>query len=172
MKTIIKSIGICGLICLTYYGCKKEQYGSVTIKMTDAPGDYLQVNVDIREVKVNVENTGWMNLNTQTGVYNLLALQNDVTTVLATGEHIPAGKISQIRLILGGNNTLMLADSTMHSLIIPSSEQSGVKINVHADVPPNSGIVITLDYDADKSINKEGNGSYSMRPVIAVESIY
>jgi hypothetical protein len=92
--------------------------------------------------------------------------------VLATGTSVPAGKVSQIRLILGSNNTVMLNDSTIHPLTIPSSAQSGLKINVHADVPASSPLTITLDYDADQSVNQQGTGEYIMQPVITVQSIY
>jgi hypothetical protein len=173
MKLLIKSIMIIGFMSLIASGCKKEnEYGDMTIKMTDAPGDYLQVNVDVEAVRVHYDdNIGWKSLNTQSGIYNLLDLQNNVTAVLATGTHLPAGKITQLRLILGGNNSVMLADSTVHSLKIPSSEQSGIKINVDAVVPSNNHVIITLDYDADKSVNLEGNGDYIMKPVIKVQSI-
>jgi hypothetical protein len=65
----------------------------------------------------------------------------------------------------------MLRDSTIHSLKIPSSEQSGIKINVDARIPPANNLIITLDYDADKSVNQEGNGDYIMKPVIKVQNI-
>jgi hypothetical protein len=91
--------------------------------------------------------------------------------VLATGTNIPAGNVSQIRLILGSNNTVMLRDSTIYDLKIPSSEQSGIKINVNTAIPPAGTVTVTLDYDADKSVNQEGNGDYIMKPVIKVLSV-
>jgi hypothetical protein len=173
MKLIIKSLMIFGFMSLIVSGCKKENnYGDMMVKMTDAPGDYLQVNVDVKRVEVHyADNISWMTLNTQSGIYNLLDLQNNITVVLANGTHLPAGKVSQLRLILGNNNTLMLRDSTIHSLKIPSSEQSGIKINIDARIPPANNLIITLDYDADKSVNQEGNGDYIMKPVIKVQNI-
>jgi hypothetical protein len=172
MKTIIKVTAIFGLISLMISGCRKEEYGNMTVKMTDAPGDYRQVNVDVRQVEIHYTNSsGWITLATNSGVYDLLTLQNNVTTLLATGTHIPAGRVDQMRLLLGNNNTVMLRDSTIHELKIPSSEQSGVKINVGAVIPSGRVIIITLDYDADRSVNMEGNGDYIMKPVISVQSI-
>jgi hypothetical protein len=85
MKLFIKSLMIFGMMSLIVSGCKKENYyGDMTVKMTDAPGDYLQVNVDVNRVEVHyADNTSWMTLNTQSGVYNLLDLQNNITVVLA-----------------------------------------------------------------------------------------
>jgi hypothetical protein len=173
MKTGLKTILICGLLSLAVSGCKKEEYGQLIVKMTDAPGDYLEVNVDIASVQVHYDDDpAWINLSTQSGVYNLLELQNNVTMLLATGTHIPAGKVSQIRLMLGGNNTVMLSDSTLHPLKVPSAEQSGIKVNVHGIIPANHSLVITLDYNADKSVSLEGNGDYIMKPVISVLNVY
>lgn len=173
MKTPIKNLLFIGFISIMATGCKKEDdYGNMTVKMTDAPGDYHEVNVDVQTVQVHYSGNGtWTTLNTQNGVYNLLDLQNNITTVLATGTQIPAGNVSQIRLILGSNNTVMLNDSTIHALKIPSSEQSGIKINVNANIPPAGTVTVTLDYDADQSVNLEGNGDYIMKPVIKVLSV-
>jgi hypothetical protein len=173
MKLSVTSLIFIGSVALIATGCKKDnEYGNMTVKMTDAPGDYHEVNVDVRTVEVHYADNGtWTNLSTQSGVYNLLDLQNNITMVLATGTHIPAGKVTQVRLLLGSNNTVMLRDSTIHALKIPSSEQSGLKINVNAVIPPAGTVTVTIDYDADKSVNREGNGDYIMKPVIKVLSI-
>ncbi|MDF2436063.1 MAG: starch-binding domain-like protein [Bacteroidota bacterium] len=173
MKLPVQSLIVLAFTSLLISGCKKEaDRGNMTVKMTDAPGDYAEVNVDVRAVEVHYSNNGnWTSLPTQTGIYNLLDLQNNITTVLATGTNIPAGNVSQIRLILGSNNTVMLRDSTIYDLKIPSSEQSGIKINVNTAIPPAGTVTVTLDYDADKSVNQEGNGDYIMKPVIKVLSV-
>ena|SRR5665647_2021879 len=44
-------------------------------------------------------------LNATEGVYNLLDLSNGISTLIATGDMQP-GTVSQIRLILGSNNTV------------------------------------------------------------------
>jgi hypothetical protein len=173
MKLSVKSLLFIGLITFVATGCKKDnEYGNMTVKMTDAPGDYREVNVDVQTVQVHHSGNGtWTTLSTQSGVYNLLDLQNNITMVLASGTQIPAGNVSQIRLILGSNNSVMLNDSTIHPLTIPSSEQSGIKINVNANIPPAGNVIVTLDYDADQSVNLEGNGDYIMKPVINVLSV-
>jgi hypothetical protein len=174
MKATVKT-GILILLVCVMFGCRKERHGDIAIKMTDAPGDYLQVNVDVSQIQIHYDggnnNVGWIDLNTQSGIYDLLTLQNGITTMLATKPQVPAAKVSQIRLILGPNNTVMLNDSTVHALKVPSAYQSGIKLNVHADVPENSMLTVTLDFDADQSVNMEGNGDYIMKPVINVLSI-
>lgn len=163
------------VLAASVVGCKKQSdSGYMTVMMTDAPGDYLHVNVDVQRVEVHYAsgNAGWVALNTHAGVYDLLALQNNVTAVLAGNVQLPAGKITQLRLILGSNNTVMLKDSTVHPLTIPSSANTGIKIDVNgAVVPNNATVTVTLDYDADASINLGGNGVFTMNPVIKVKSI-
>lgn len=174
---MIKRILVACLLITAFAGCKKDSpNGYMTVKMTDAPGDYLQVKVDVQKVEVHYSNgnnnSGWTSLNTNAGVYDLLTLQNNVTAVLENNTQVPSGKVTQMRLILGSNNSVMLsADSSVHPLVIPSSYNTGIKINVDAQVPGNATVTITLDYDADASINLNGSGEYIMNPVIKVKSI-
>src|SRR5687767_2161906 len=106
LKIIVSAIVLLGMMAMTG-SCKKENpaKGYMTVKMTDAPADYLAVNVEVIGVSVHVDNTGWIDLPCNPGVYDLLTLQNDVTTTLATNVTVPVGKVSQIRLLLGSNNS-------------------------------------------------------------------
>src|ERR1051325_8118562 len=74
------------------------------VKLTDSPGDYQEVNIDIQGVEVNseegVQTSGWRALDVEKGIYNLLELTNGLDTLLGSAV-LPAGRISQIRLILG-----------------------------------------------------------------------
>lgn len=152
-------------------GCKKEQGESrMTVKMVDAPGDFQQVNVEVLQVQVHHEGAGWVDLPTVSGIYDLLTLQNDVSATLVDVGTLPAGRINQFRLILGSNNTVMV-DSTYYPLATPSAQQSGLKINFDTDFAPNQLYEVVLDFDAQKSIVTQGNGSYSLKPTIKVLGI-
>src|SRR5215212_11158430 len=95
------------------FGCKKDDnnngggYGSMRVKMTDAPGDYKEVNVDIKLVEIN-HNGNWIALSTNAGVYDLLKLRDSVTVPISDSVVINRGKVTQIRLILGNNNTVVV----------------------------------------------------------------
>ena len=137
------------------------------VRLTDAPGDYQEVNIDIQDVQVNADensNSGWKSLNVRKGVYNLLEFTNGLDTLLGSIE-LPAGKISQIRLVLGSNNTLKIDDQTL-SLTTPSAQQSGLKILVNDELKAGITYNITLDFDAARSIVKTGNSKYILKPVI------
>jgi hypothetical protein len=148
--------------------------GAVKINLTDAPGNYLEVNVDIKQVRIHVaddstSNDGWIDLPTNAGIYNLLDLQNGIDTTVVDSTLIPGGKVSQIRFVLGPNNSVMTSDSVVHDLKVPSGEQSGLKINVHKTIPAGQTLHVLLDFDAEKSIMEKGNGDFMMKPVIRVK---
>ena len=77
--------------------------------------------------------------------------------------------VSQIRLILGENNSVMV-DSMVYDIKTPSAQESGLKFNVHQDVSPGIAYTYIIDFDAAKSIVKtgKGNSKYILKPVIKV----
>lgn len=163
---------IAALLLITAGACNKEPHGTsrMTVKMTDAPGDYQQVNVDVIEVKVHHSVDGWVSLPTTAGIYDLLTLQDSVTTVLVNQGQLPSGHIDQFRLVLGTNNTVMV-DSLIYPLATPSAQQSGLKINVNFDFAPDQMYELLMDFDAEQSVIQHGNGSYSLKPVITLGGI-
>jgi hypothetical protein len=140
------------------------------VRMTDAPGDYEEVNVDIRSVQIHKEDTnsesGWMTLdNINPGIYNLLDFANGRDTLLASA-NLPAGTISQIRLVLGNNNSLKLKNGNVVDLKTPSGQTSGVKLKINAELQEDVTYVVLLDFDAAKSVVARGNGQYNLKPVV------
>lgn len=148
---------------------------TMNVRMTDAPGDYEEVNIEVVSVQVHKDDTngeaGWITLDEiNPGVYNLLDFANGRDTLLATS-NLPAGKISQIRLILGNNNTLKLKSGEVVNLTTPSGQTSGVKLQVNAELEQDVTYTMLLDFDAAKSVVPRGNtGQYNLKPVIRVIS--
>jgi hypothetical protein len=155
---------------ISFYSCSKDNSSgnsNLKVKLTDAPAAYDQVNIDIREVRVNLRNdsAGWVSLNTNANVYNLLGLQNGVDTLLATGT-VQSGTVQELRLILGSNNTVVVG-GVSYPLTIPSGSESGLKIKVGKNV--NAGIdSLLVDFDAALSIQSEPGG-YKLRPVLRIK---
>jgi hypothetical protein len=176
MKTKNLALIITGFACATLLlSCKKDGnstgQGGITIRLTDAPANYQQVNVDIQKVSVHlVPNSGkadWIDLNTKSGVYDLLKLQNGIDTAIVDTTKLAAGKITQMRLILGSNNTVM-ADSVLHNLTVPSGSKTGIKLIGHVIIDPNKTVSVLIDFDAYESIVLNGNGKYHLKPTIKV----
>jgi hypothetical protein len=163
----------CLIFLLAFFSsCNNEEtnMARLVVRMIDSPGDYQEVNVDIQAIEVNVSGngngSGWTELsNTNTGVYNLLELTNGLSVVLADVE-LPAGFISQIRLILGENNTLKMNDQVT-DLTTPSSQQSGLKLQLNATLTEGITYEVLLDFDAALSVVTSGNsGKFNLKPVI------
>ena len=142
----------------------QNQVYEVEIYLTDDPLDAEEVNVEIIGVVLIGEDESMpIELNTITGVYNLLEFQGDVDTLIASGNY-DLNSIKEIRLILGNNNTIKI-DGQIFPLTIPSGAESGLKIKINQDLMGQSLVSLLIDFDACKSI-KEMNGAYKLSPVI------
>ena len=138
----------------------------MSVSLTDAPGNYDEVNIDLQGVEVITEAEGTKTLDTKTGIYNLLNYTGGVDTVIATGR-MKVGTISQIRLILGDNNSVVV-DGISHHLTTPSAQESGLKLQLHDALVAGVKYALLLDFDANQSVVQEGNGDYLLKPVIWV----
>lgn len=136
----------------------------VAIKMTDAPGPYEAVFVDVQGVEITGSGGATVALNVNKGIYNLLDLSNGVSTLIAT-DTLESSTVEQIRLILGPNNSVVV-NSVSYPLSTPSAEQTGLKLQVHQTLQQGVLYTILLDFDANKSVIQVGNGSYKLKPVI------
>jgi hypothetical protein len=156
--------------------CDKETNGSGTmsVRMKDQPIAFQEVNVEIRRVAVQYDDEnakrGWINLRTKSGVYDLLQLQNGVSTVLVEEDRMPAGHVSQMRLYLGTNNSVKISDVT-YPLLLSSQDESGLKLNIDAQVRRNEHVEIYFDFDAQQSIIVQGTGEYKLKPVLHAVSV-
>ncbi|MCU0433181.1 MAG: DUF4382 domain-containing protein [Bacteroidia bacterium] len=152
---------------LVFFSCRKgNDTGHFQTRLMDAPftGNVQQVNVEITGAEAHIDGAGWVSLPVQSGVYNLLDFVNGIDTLFINTD-IPAGKLSQFRLLLGTQNSIMV-DSMQHPLQIPSGSQSGLKINVNEQINDAATTVLFLDFDAGRSIKQNGNGDYELRPVM------
>lgn len=139
------------------------------IRLTDDPGDYQQVNIDLQEVRVKMAGgQGWQTVTTYAGIYDLLQLQNGLDTLIVA-DSLPAGTVEQIRLVLGPDNSLMV-DSVLYPLDTPSAQQSGLKVNLQHLLVQDSLNTVILDFDAGRSIVARGNGTFGLKPVLRVEN--
>ncbi|MDB5246018.1 MAG: hypothetical protein JWQ40_412 [Segetibacter sp.] len=140
----------------------------IIIRMTDAPYNAQEVNVDIRAVRVNFagDSTGWHTLNTTAGVYDLLKFQNGTDTALASGT-VPRSNLKELRFILGSNNSIKI-NNVVYPLTIPGGDESGLKIKVNKNLASSSDSLL-IDFDADASIYMTGAGQYRLKPVIKLK---
>ena len=154
---------------LIFSACDKEKDKvQVDIRMTDGPGDFQQVNIDLKEIRLKFANdtASWVTLNTNAGVYNLLDFQNGIDTLIATGQVVPE-VLKEVRFVLGPNSTVM-QDSIIYDLQTPSAESSGLKVKIDKDLLVDINTFV-LDFDAALSIKQTGNGQFKLDPVIKLK---
>ena len=149
--------------------CKKEDEGTSTININlkDAPGDYQQVNVEVTGVEIHTNSDGWKSIAVPDSVYDLLLLTDSTGIFLASGS-VPASKVTQVRLHLGTDNSVMI-DSIVHPLSLSSEDETGLKVNVNQDLANGGVYTLLLDFEAEQSVVSTGNGNYKLKPVVKGE---
>lgn len=162
------------LVSMLTWSCKEEignneapdNQAHLIVRLTDGPGHFQEVNIDIEDIQVNAgdDDSGWKSIDTREGIYDLLKLRNGLDTLLAEID-LPAGKISQIRLVLSDDNTVRVKNK-LEDLSTPSAQQSGLKVQVHMDLQEGKRYEILLDFDAARSIVPTGPHGFNLKPVI------
>jgi len=165
--------------------------GNLSIYLTDAPAEFEAVYVTISEVHVHragIEDDSddgeWIIVATPNVTYNLLELQNGITTFMGE-DLIPSGDYTQLRLILGSiPDTTVDADGEAHpfahyvtfldesdnsnliaeALKVPSNT---VKYNHNFTIMDGGDVDMTIDFDAEKSIHPAGD-KWILNPVLKV----
>lgn len=183
-------------VAMSLIACKKNDsvqapagQQNLTLYLTDGPGFFDKVLIDIRSVQVLVD-TGkntrrndtsnwdrigshkgfkdsslvWQNLNVKAGIYDILNLRNGVDTLLAaTG--IPKGAIRLIKIEIGTNNTVV-KDSVTYPINWPSNVPNYILIKLkghEVDEYLPGKIRLWLDFDVSRSVHQEGN-KFFLRP--------
>lgn len=155
--------------------------GTLGVWLTDAPAcGFDEVNVTIRAVRVHQSTTasdtddGWseITINPPRKI-NLLTLTNGVLEAL--GEMpLAAGHYTQMRLMLVPNAGMNLANSVVPTggvetaLATPSAVQTGIKLNLDAEVASGERKDVVLDFDACWSVVRLGNGGFLLKPVVKI----
>lgn len=153
---------------------------TISIKLVDNPGDFSAVLVDVKDVMIkmdddNDDESGWISLEANSKVINLLDLTGGVNEVLVDRFPIPVGTLKQMRLVLGDNNTIDIENDAeeiiTHDLKTPSGQQSGLKLKVGAVIEEGFTYDYIIDFDVEKSIVIAGNsGNIILKPVLYVST--
>lgn len=163
-------------VSVIFMGCDSgtnadADMGTMEVLLHDAPADYDEVNVLIESVEVNnSENEeGWVEINNPQQSYDLLELTNGATEVLGSAD-LPVGTYEQIRLVLSSDGHSVVIDGEEHNMFVPSGGQTGIKLNVNAEIEPDITYTLLLDFDAARSVvvrgDQQSGEDYLLKPVI------
>lgn len=177
MKNFKSFILVFAALGLLFTGCSKEdqETAQLSFLLVDAPGDFQEVNVEVVGLEVIIDGET-IQVDVEPQSYNLLELTGGISALLGDGQ-FPAGQLSQIRLILGDNNDVVLEGeegegSVSHELKTPSAQQSGLKLNVHYDLEAGVAYEFILDFNVEKSIVALPNDmGYILKPVIRTTTV-
>lgn len=186
MNVLKKVLPISMALGLIFTACEKDensnsvssstQASSFKVKMTDAPGDYAALNVEITGVEVYRENEGWISLSNEAQYINVIDLTNGAETTLAFQGNVEAGTYTKLKLSFGDQNTLQvnsdvsLAGLTLQAMSTTTLDWNGpkeVEIVIEEQVDAFSEGEVLLDFQVAQSI-KEGTQSFVIDPMITV----
>ncbi len=183
---ILKKLSVIALSIFVFgafQNCTKSDESNntakVQLKLIDAPGDYIEVNVEIVDIQYNSSESkeGWVSFTPENGY----PIQVDLTQLIAgnslllADQVISSGMLKQIRLILSDNNTITYLgvdnEPVTTHLDTPSAQQSGLKLKINTELESGFSYNFILDWDVQKSIVKAGNsGKFNLKPVIRVNT--
>jgi Domain of unknown function (DUF4382) len=168
---------------LCFASCSKDndaKDSKLEIRLTDAPGDFRSVVLDVRQIEVHTADAsspdGWHILPFQPQSINVVEYVNGKSALL-TNTDFSSGNITEIRLMLGADNYVIGRDGQRYDLKTPSGQTSGIKLKLNnATLRDRETYQLLLDFDVAKSIVERGNWNpnnekkerYLLKPVIRV----
>jgi len=147
-------------------GSGPSAMSTLVVQLTDNHTDALDaVNVYFTSVTVKPvgEPPQTLALTLSPNPQDLLVLQDAVTT-LATGVVTP-GEYEFIMINLDEDQSNVVEAGVPQPLRIPSEE---IKILGGLSVEEGGTTTVTLDFDAEASLNRLGNGQWLMTPIIVM----
>ncbi len=165
--------------------------GRLTLKLTDAPGDFKKAVVTIDQIYLQSSSgtNGRLVLRDDDVTVDLLTLAN-ATADLVSDAVIPAGTYAQLHFVITGayievenanGTTSVYASSPTYaglpagtqvtgSLQLPSYAQTGIKVNLPGGSLQVTGEqkVLLVDFDVSRSFGQQGGASrqWIMTPVL------
>ena len=150
------------------------QFATVGIALTDAPTrDVDQALATITSIELLGEG-GPVVLFSGVETVDLLRLA-DYTELFAVNDEVPAGTYNKIRLQLSNLELVKLNDEGKIDETIVAKLVANGKIDLNPRGPffvaPGATLVITVDFDMEKSlkITETGNGRVIVRPVVFID---
>jgi len=138
--------------------------GGLSIYLTDAPTDEVSsVNVYIVGLSVKRSGDPVKRISDDIGLVDLLTLRD--SRQLMTRTQVEAGRYEfiQVNLDQSRSNVVEINNSQTMPLKIASEE---IKVLGGFTVEPGGETEVVLDFDADRSLKKRGNGDWLLEPVI------
>lgn len=195
MKTLGKISVLALGAMVAFASCKKEESinsssstagnsnRSMKVRMTDNPGNYQALDVELTSVSAFNSSTGeWVQLNGNAQTVSVLELTNGQEDEIAFKSDLDAGIYSKVKLKFSQNHQLTLnaqASGTLTTSIIDlglnvgatSSTSSNINdsviIDINQEISASSNATVLLDFNVAESVKEDtANADYFIDPVI------
>jgi len=168
--------------------------GTLSLRLTDAPGDVLAAVVTISEI--NLQGTGGTTVLSSSEVTTDLLTLSGSTATLLNGATVNAGTYSQLRFVItgayievdnGDGTSSIYATSPTYPglpagaavsgiLQTPSFDTSGLKVTLpgdHLTITDGGETILLVDFDVSQSFGQQagGSGQWVMHPVIVASDV-
>jgi hypothetical protein len=173
MKALLKLSVLATVIALS--GCggggsgggdSSSSTGELSLGITDGPVENAsEIVVSFTSVELQGAERKLIEFD-EAKTLNLLALQGEDRSLLLDGERLASGDYQWIRLGVNEADSYITIDGSQYPLEIPSSAQTGLKLNRGFTIGVGSTNDFTIDFDLRKSVHQEGTGDYKLRPTL------
>ncbi len=148
--------------------------GLLEIKVTDAPPEKEVTAVNVTVTGVDIHKSGaagdddsnWISMNfTGDNTFDLLkvrGIEQSLADVV-----LPAGNYTQLRMEISEVEVSFI-DNTTVMAVLPSGK---LKLVHSFEISPEMKTALLFDFDAARSVNAEGNGNITFKPVINISTI-
>lgn len=145
--------------------------GELQIFLTDAPVDGAKhVYITVKKIEVSTGGEGWVDVTlSASSRIDLLSLQGGTSLSIGELGKLPAARYNQLRLFLDEASppTIVLSDDSEQTMEIPSSVNTGVKVNLDFNIEAGKQNLVVIDFDLRKSVQSTAQG-YQMSPVLRI----
>ncbi len=140
-----------------------------TVSMTDNPGNYAGLSTEIKGVAAYSPKKGWVVLNSNTQVVEVLKLTNGKEILLGSIADTAAFDFTKLKIIFGENHWLKIKCKgafpysgeveSNHQLVFEGDKELIIELDC------NKGFAVLLDFDVAASIIREDD-KYVLKPCI------
>jgi len=151
-----------------------DTYNAILISISRIEAHFVEADEkqqDIEDAGGKSKKGNWQVIAEWDEGYEVDLIELEGKSILLASELLLSGKYTQLRVFLEGQ-AIIVVNGEEHDLDIPSVEQTGIKLNHPFEIIPGQITELTLDFDAQQSIIKTGNGEYKLKPVIGIISSY
>ena len=202
MKTLKISLVAASLLVaflLIFSACKKTgidagAVGKVSVYLTDGPGEFDSVFIDIQKVEVKIDTNSiykddddrcdddddrdddqrrkdeygeWVNINFTPAIIDVLSLRNGVETKLGEA-NILTGTVRKIRITLGTQNRVV-KNGVSNPLELKNDNKNFLYVKLYDKhrqrMSDSTSVSVWVDFDVANSIY-EKNGKFYLKPVL------